>query len=345
MPHPSNIGIYQPQPMKQPLSSFLFFSEQIQQAPEDTSVLADIGKTITDTLEPLTKQVKQIGNDVKVIQQAQGQKKQEPTNARSTSGATKPATTSIPKGPGTISPGSGRDNGQDQLSARIDDLTGKVDKIVSLIEQREFGEEVVKLYKVLFEQMEYSEIGAADWSTAFLDAHKRKPYNDTISEIVTTGITAFGLSPYSENQKDAKGTIIRFVQESLPYLTQAVGEDAVSVSFLGAGAIGVAFLVKDSDEHEFVFKIETESESSVETKKKKIPGFNQQRSGEPAGASQPMIYDHGSFRVFNNAITLNWFLTQKLETTNNKYDLANILPYSLFSKLNDLFFWDFAAAL
>lgn len=327
--------------MKQSLSSFLFFSEQIQQAPEDTSVLADIGKTITDTLEPLTKQVKQIGNDVKVIQQAQGQKKQEPTNARSTSGATKPATTSIPKGPGIITPaGSGKD-GSEELSARIDNLTGKVDKIVSLIEQKEFGKEAhqTSLSRVLFFEQEQPEEGGvawAEWFDAMMEALKKHTSggwhnNQTMAAIINDGITFAGC-------KESKECVAVFTKEATPYLMQAVGSDAASVSFMGAGAIGLAFLVKDSDEHEYVFKMETDSGHVAATKHKKIPGAQQQRSGDPAGASQPMVYDHGTFKVFKGALRVDWFLTQKLETTSNKYDLENILPRSLFSKLNDLFF-------
>lgn len=325
--------------MKQSLSSFLFFSEQIQQAPEDTSVLADIGKTITDTLEPLTKQVKQIGNDVKVIQQAQGQKKQEPTNARSTSGATKPATTSIPKGPGIITPaGSGKD-GSEELSARIDNLTGKVDKIVSLIEQKEFGKEAhqTSLSRVLFFEQEQPEEGGvawAEWFDAMMEALKKHTSggwhdNQTMAAIINDGITFAGC-------KESKECVAAFTKEATPYLMQAVGSDAASVSFMGAGAIGLAFLVKDSDEHEYVFKMEADSGHGAATKHKKIPGAQQQRSGDPAGASQPMVYDHGTFKVFKGALRVDWFLTERLETGNGETTIENILPSKLFTRLDGL---------
>jgi len=341
MPHPQNIGIYQSTLMKQSLSTILFLSEQQQ---EDTAVLADIGKTITDTLEPLTKQVKQIGNDVKVIQQAQGQKKQEPTNARSTSGATKPATTSIPKGPGIITPaGSGKD-GSEELSARIDNLTGKVDKIVSLIEQKEFGKEAhqTSLSRVLFFEQEQPEEGGvawAEWFDAMMEALKRTSHwtvggrrrisNGTMDAIINDGKTFAGC-------KEDKECVAVFTKEATPYLMQAVGSDAASVSFMGAGAIGLAFLVKDSDEHEYVFKMETDFGHGAATKHKKIPGAQQQRSGDPAGASQPMVYDHGTFKVFKGALRVDWFLTERLETGSGETKMENILPAEMFGRLNGL---------
>lgn len=324
MPHPQNIGIYQSTLMKQSLSTVLFLSEQQQ---EDTAVLADIGKTITDTLEPLTKQVKQIGNDVKVIQQAQGQKKQEPTNARSTSGATKPATTSIPKGPGTVTPGSGEST--EELSARVGDLTGKVDRLVSLIEQKEFG---ASLSRILFlEQVQPEEGGVAwaEWFDAMMEAYNETQYgpNQTMEAIISDGRTFIGCSSEKE-------CVARFTKEATPHLMRAVGSDAASVSFMGAGAIGLAFLIKDSDEHEYVFKMETDSGHDAETKLKKIPGAKQQRSGDPAGASQPMIYDHGTFKVFKGALRVDWFLTERLETGSGETKMENILTWDLFRKLN-----------
>lgn len=309
------------------LSSLLFLSEQVQPAPEDTSALSDIGKTITDTLEPLTKQVKQIGNDVKVIQQAQGQKKQDPTNARSTSGATKPATTSIPKGPGTITPGSGE--GTEELSARVGDLAGKVDKLVSLVEKREFR---TSLSRILFlEQVQPEDGGVtwAEWFDAMMEAYNETRYggNQMMDAILSDGRT------YA-NCLSAKECVARFTKEATPHLMRAVGSDAVSVSFMGAGAIGLAFLVKDSDEHEYVFKMETDSGHGAATKLKKIPGAKQQRSGDPAGASQPMIYDHGSFKVFKGALRVDWFLTERLETGSGETKMKNILTWDLFRKLN-----------
>ena len=331
MLRPLDIGIYQHLPMKQQhsLSSLLFLPEQIQQAPEDTSALSDIGKTITDTLEPLTKQVKQIGNDVKVIQQAQGQKKQDPTNARSTSGATKPATTSIPKGPGTVTPGSGEST--EELSARVGDLAGKVDKLVSLVEKREFR---TSLSRILFlEQVQPEEGGVTwvEWFDAMMDAYNETRYegNQTMVAILSDG----GIYSNCSSEKEC---FAKFTKEAMPHLMQAVGSDAVSVSFMGAGVIGLAFLVKDSDEHEYVFKMEVDTGHDAETKLKKIPGAKQQRSGDPAGASQPMIYDHGSFKVFKGALRVDWFLTERLETGSGKTKMENILPWELFKKLNGL---------
>lgn len=318
--------------MKQhPLSSLLFLPEQAQPAPpENTSSFSDIEKTIKGTLEPLTKQVKQIGDDVKVIQQAQGQKKQDPTNARSTSGATKPATTSTPKGPGTITPGSSGE-GTKELSDRVDNLAGKIDKLVSLVEGREFG---TSLSRILFlEHVKPEEGGVAwtEWFDAMMKAYNETRYesNQTMDAIISDGETYSNCSTRQE-------CVAKFTKEATPHLMQAVGYDAVSVSFMGAGAIGLAFLVKDSDEHEYVFKMEVDTGHGAATKLKKIPGAKQQRSGDPAGASQPMIYDHGTFKVFNGALQVNWFLTERLETGSGENKMENILPYKLFTQLDGL---------
>lgn len=68
----------------------------------------DIGKDVADAvktaLEPVTKDVDQMKKDIQVIQKSSGERKEEPTNARSTTGATQTVSaTTIPKGPGTKS--------------------------------------------------------------------------------------------------------------------------------------------------------------------------------------------------------------------------------------------------
>lgn len=47
----------------------------------------------------------------------------------------------------------------------------------------------------------------------------------------------------------------RFVDQIKPQILQAIGAEAVSFTFLGAGQIGLAFNVINSDDDEFVFKI------------------------------------------------------------------------------------------
>jgi hypothetical protein len=68
----------------------------------------DIGKDVADAvktaLEPVTKDVEQMKKDINVIQKSSGERKQEPTKARSTTGPEQTsAATTIPKGPGTKS--------------------------------------------------------------------------------------------------------------------------------------------------------------------------------------------------------------------------------------------------
>lgn len=72
---------------------------------EDTMSL-DLGKDVADALKTtLGPDITQMKKDIEVIQKGAGEKKQEPTNARSTTGPEQTsAATTKPKGPGTISP-------------------------------------------------------------------------------------------------------------------------------------------------------------------------------------------------------------------------------------------------
>ena len=75
---------------------------------EDTISL-DLGKDVADAIktaiEPIDKRLGQIEKDVNVIQKGSGEKKQEPTKARSTTGPEQTSSaTTVPKGPGTVSP-------------------------------------------------------------------------------------------------------------------------------------------------------------------------------------------------------------------------------------------------
>lgn len=75
---------------------------------EDAGMTIDVGKDVADAvktaLEPVTKDVDQMKKDIQVIQKATGERKQEPTRARSTTGPEQTlAATTVPKGPGTAS--------------------------------------------------------------------------------------------------------------------------------------------------------------------------------------------------------------------------------------------------
>lgn len=107
----------------------------------------DIGKDVADAvktaLEPVTKDVEQMKKDINVIQKSSGERKQEPTKARSTTGPEQTAAaTTIPKGPGTKSTtgttgGTGQDNTADlrkdvdQIKTQVSSLTDMAKKAKS----------------------------------------------------------------------------------------------------------------------------------------------------------------------------------------------------------------------
>lgn len=106
---------------------------------EDTMSL-DLGKDVADAvktaIEPIDKRLGQIEKDVNVIQKGSGEKKQEPTKARSTTGPEQTsAATTVPKGPGTVSSqtttGTSKEN-QPNINAiadRVaDSVSAKLDK-------------------------------------------------------------------------------------------------------------------------------------------------------------------------------------------------------------------------
>lgn len=117
----------------------------------------------------------------------------------------------------------------------------------------------------------------------------------------------------------------RFVDQIKPQILQAIGAEAVSFTFLGAGQIGLAFNVINSDDDEFVFKIEStnlENYRQYSALQKWQPAIKAQNTGGVTGKSQPRIYDSGMFEVQPYGVTrkteapskFNWFLMQKLET-------------------------------
>lgn len=87
----------------------------------------DIGKDVADAvktaLEPVTKDVDQMKKDIQVIQKTSGQRKEEPTRARSTTGPEQSAAaTTVPKGPGTITAttGTSKDSSTDNAGLKKD---------------------------------------------------------------------------------------------------------------------------------------------------------------------------------------------------------------------------------
>jgi len=94
---------------------------------DDASMNVDIGKDVADAvktaLEPITKDVDQMKKDINVIQKSSGERKQEPTKSRSTTGADQTAAaTTVPKGPGTISTTGTTTSGGNDSSALTKDV-------------------------------------------------------------------------------------------------------------------------------------------------------------------------------------------------------------------------------
>jgi hypothetical protein len=112
-------------------------SKLLFEADEDLSLVGDLTGALKTSLEPIQKKVDQMGNDIKVIQAATGEKKQDPTNARATSGTTKPETPVLAKNSGTVTPSTTTPPKTDgKLEARVGELAGQVEKLISLAEAR-----------------------------------------------------------------------------------------------------------------------------------------------------------------------------------------------------------------
>ena len=96
----------------------------------------DVADAVKTALEPITKDVDQMAKDIEVIQKASGERKQEPTNSRSTTGADQTvAATTKPKGPGSVSNTSlankEKPNNNDLLRTKIEDIDKKLNSLVS----------------------------------------------------------------------------------------------------------------------------------------------------------------------------------------------------------------------
>ena len=94
---------------------------------DDATMNLDIGKDVADAvtkaIEPVTKDVDQMKKDINVIQKSSGERKQEPTKSRSTTGADQTAAaTTVPKGPGTISTTGTTTSGGNDSSALTKDV-------------------------------------------------------------------------------------------------------------------------------------------------------------------------------------------------------------------------------
>jgi len=110
---------------------------------DDTTMNLDIGQDVADAvktaIEPVDKRLGQIEKDVQVIQKTAGKHKEEPTNARSTTGTSQTSSaTTVPKGPGTdsttgTSSTSGQDDGLkkdvDAIKKQVGDLTAMAKEV------------------------------------------------------------------------------------------------------------------------------------------------------------------------------------------------------------------------
>lgn len=103
----------------------------------------DIGKDVADAvktaLEPVTKDVDQMKKDIQVIQKSSGERKEEPTKARSTTGPEQTAAaTTIPKGPGTASTTgttSTGGNGNENLVKDVETIKSQVSTLTDMAKE------------------------------------------------------------------------------------------------------------------------------------------------------------------------------------------------------------------
>lgn len=110
---------------------------------EDAATSLDIGKDVADAvttaLEPVTKDVDQMKKDIQVIQKSSGERKQEPTRARSTTGPNQTiAATTVPKGPGTASPTgttSTGESGNKNLEKDVETIKSQVSTLTNMAKE------------------------------------------------------------------------------------------------------------------------------------------------------------------------------------------------------------------
>lgn len=110
---------------------------------EDAGMTIDVGKDVADAvktaLEPVTKDVDQMKKDIQVIQKSSGERKQEPTRARSTTGPEQSAAaTTVPKGPGTASPTgttSTGERGNKNLEKDVETIKSQVSTLTNMAKE------------------------------------------------------------------------------------------------------------------------------------------------------------------------------------------------------------------
>jgi hypothetical protein len=103
----------------------------------DLDIGKDVSAAVTTALEPVTKDVEQMKKDVQVIQKTAGQRKEEPTRARSTSGATQTSSaTTATKGSGIISPsGGGGGSANNDLKKDMETIKSQVSTLTNMAKQ------------------------------------------------------------------------------------------------------------------------------------------------------------------------------------------------------------------
>lgn len=184
----------------------------------------------------------------------------------------------------------------------------------------------LRLAKLLFEEVVVSD---EMLSKAFKVAISRGNLNhNQTSEAITDAFNGGGFNLLE--------IVKRFLDQAKPHILQAIGTETVKFEFLGVGAVALAFSVTNTDDDEFVLKIESGDVggySSISAQKKMSKAIKAQNTGAATGKSQPRVYDGGSFEVqpFGETrkteapLRLNWFLIQKLETNVRLYDFQDIL--------------------
>lgn len=105
----------------------------------DLDIGKDVSAAVTTALEPVTKDVEQMKKDVQVIQKTAGQRKEEPTRARSTTGATQTASaTTATKGSGissAVTRPSGGGSADNDLKKDMETIKSQVSTLTNMAKQ------------------------------------------------------------------------------------------------------------------------------------------------------------------------------------------------------------------
>lgn len=117
------------------LYSILFEAEE--SSPLDIDLGKDVAKELDTSLQPVKDAMKQLSKDVLRSLHSAGERRESPTNARSTKGTTQTsAATTIPKGPGINSTQatttqSSKEGDVDKLNKEISAIKQNVEKLVA----------------------------------------------------------------------------------------------------------------------------------------------------------------------------------------------------------------------